>query len=225
MDGFAWTAGSDVVRHVLVIDKGGSAEVHKVRFLWSPILILRWKGTTARYCTSLNYSVDLQVFARKIIRPFGDFTTEDVEAELRNISKLCTESRDKNIVAVFKHGRLTHEYYYIDMQFCEINLDTYIYRQWSSEMKGKLPQFTDSVVPEIRMQQVWEIMTDIASGVAFIHSQSHIHRDLKPRNGRIAKELSLTFSVILPCRGLLEDCGFRNICGRNFEESPNNTLF
>lgn len=129
--------------------------------------------------------VNSKVFARKIIRPFGDTTSECIEKELQTTSKLCLQNPHQNIVTVFKHGMLDREYYHIDMQFCELNLDTYIYRRWSTELEGKLPEFTGPHVPsEVRMSQFWEIMTDIARGLEFIHLQKVIHRDIKPRNSK-----------------------------------------
>jgi serine/threonine protein kinase len=35
---------------------------------------------------------------------------------------------------------------------------------------------------------MWQIMMDICSGVAFIHEQKYVHRDLKPRNGEVQVE-------------------------------------
>ena len=63
---------------------------------------------------------DLQVFARKILRVFGDVHREDIEKEANIVSQLCTAGRCKNVVEVIRHGWLsTHSsYYYIDMEYC-----------------------------------------------------------------------------------------------------------
>jgi len=52
-------------------------------------------------------------------------------------------------------------------------------------MVENVPHFTNrgELGPVIRAAQIWNIMADISSGVAFIHSRGEIHRDLKPRNG------------------------------------------
>ena len=55
------------------------------------------------------------------------------------------------------------------------------------ELESKLPQFTGPVTPEVRMSQAWKIITEIADGLKFIHSQGQIHRDMKPRNSKVYK--------------------------------------
>ena len=34
-----------------------------------------------------------------------------------------------------------------------------------------------------REMEMWNIMTQISNGVAYIHGQGEVHRDLKPLNG------------------------------------------
>jgi len=38
--------------------------------------------------------------------------------------------------------------------------------------------------------QVWNIMSQIAGGLSFIHSNKEVHRDLKPQNGILAHRKS-----------------------------------
>jgi len=61
-----------------------------------------------------------------------------------------------------------------------MNLDTFIERKWSPETAMELPQLTTKVSQRMRMAQIWDIMEDITSGLAFVHSKNG---DLKPRNG------------------------------------------
>lgn len=98
------------------------------------------------------------------------------------MAKLCNPGAHKNIVAVFRHGKLPPSYYFLDMEFCDMNLDTFIERKWSPETAKELPQLTAKVSPRMRTAQIWDIMEDITSGLAFVHSKKEIHRDLKPRN-------------------------------------------
>ena len=49
---------------------------------------------------------DLQVFARKILRIFGDLTREDVENEAAVISRVCRSGQSNTVVEVYDHGWL-----------------------------------------------------------------------------------------------------------------------
>jgi serine/threonine protein kinase len=70
------------------------------------------------------------------------------------------------------------------MELCDLNLQTYINRKWTSTMEMLMPYFTiRDVPPKLKLAQIWSIMEDIASGLDFIHSQGEVHRDLKPSNG------------------------------------------
>lgn len=60
--------------------------------------------------------------------------------------------------------------YYIDMELCDSNLEQFIQDRSLSGTQV------------ISMEQIWIIMLHIARGVAFIHTQEEIHRDIKPRN-------------------------------------------
>jgi len=64
-----------------------------------------------------------------------------------------------------------------------MNLETYIERKWDPILAEKVPYLVNDQLPRMRTAQIWEIMKDIACGVAFIHHNREIHRDLKPRNG------------------------------------------
>lgn len=114
-----------------------------------------------------------QLFARKLIRPFADFTKSELRNELRAVEKICTKNH-RNIVTVFKHGHLSNSHYFhIDMELCHMNLEDYLKREQVSTSNNRLPIFS-----------IWTIMKDIASGLSFIHSSNEVHRDLKPPNGK-----------------------------------------
>jgi len=69
------------------------------------------------------------------------------------------------------------------MELCEINLENYILRKWPPAIVARISYFADELPARTRMSQVWEIMEDITDGLAFIHRNKEIHRDLKPQNG------------------------------------------
>jgi len=56
-----------------------------------------------------------------VVREFSGITKEDIDNEVRAITKLC-KSRHSNIVHVIDHGPLKPDsaFYFIDMELCEI---------------------------------------------------------------------------------------------------------
>jgi serine/threonine protein kinase len=114
---------------------------------------------------------------------------ESIKNEVRAVAKLCKPGTNKNIVSVFRHGTLTaSHFYFLDMELCELNLEHYIERKWTPLITAKVPYFTNEQPTRMRTSQIWDIMEDISSGVGFIHLQNEIHRDLKPRNGKLLSQ-------------------------------------
>jgi serine/threonine protein kinase len=74
---------------------------------------------------------------------------------------------------------------FIDMERCDLNLETYILRKWTPFLRKTLPHFTNIEFssPYEKILQIGQVMKDIVKGVAYIHSHKMTHRDLKPRNG------------------------------------------
>ena len=97
--------------------------------------------------------------------------------EARAITKLWAAGAHPNVVAVLRQGAVKDTgMFYFDMEYCNSNLENYMH---GFKSRGK----------RLPMHKVWSIMQDVASGVAYIHQQGEVHRDLKPRNGTIPLEV------------------------------------
>lgn len=116
-----------------------------------------------------------------MLRPFAGFNNEHIKNEIRALDKICTEGI-LNIVKVLRHDVFPElNYYYIDMELCDINLEDYLYKSWPTGLVAKGSRYF--VSPAYDISIVWEIVRDVACGLAFIHSREEVHRDLKPANG------------------------------------------
>jgi serine/threonine protein kinase len=121
-----------------------------------------------------------------LIHPFAGQTTEDVLNEARAINILYAKSRPENLVAVIAHGWIPEiPIYFIDMELCEGNLDDFIQspQSFSLFLSGN-PRLLNINFVTYQPCHTWDIMEQIAAGVAFIHKCNEVHRDLKPQNGR-----------------------------------------
>lgn len=78
------------------------------------------------------------------------------------------------MVKVFDLGWLPESEFFIDMEWCDMNLDEWI--------KGKSVSAQAFVRSKTTME-ILDLMIAIANALAFIHSKKEVHRDLKPRNG------------------------------------------
>jgi serine/threonine protein kinase len=139
------------------------------------------------------------IFARKLLRPFAMLSEDEILNEFRAIKKLCLESCQENLVAVYRYGKLPGSpYYYIDMELCDLNLQEYIYE---FERRGFSSSF-----PPLDTTAVFQIMRDVSGGLAFIHERKEVHRDIKPNNSSsIGFHSLLIHSIVLFQRRGLED--------------------
>ena len=132
-----------------------------------------------------------QEFARKIVRPFAQADEPAIENETKAVHQLLQSGGHSNIISILNHGWLDspYHYYYLDMELCELSLHQYIHDTRSLPIDSVTmdelnPVFVGKDVPLLtNFLNVWIIMREIAAGVEFLHSQSQVHRDLKPRNG------------------------------------------
>jgi hypothetical protein len=70
------------------------------------------------------------------------------------------------------------------MEICVLNLEGFIRGDFGHVLG--LPQYLDPgyANEELGCLSMWSIMTQITSGLDFMHSCKQLHRDLKPRNGK-----------------------------------------
>jgi serine/threonine protein kinase len=131
----------------------------------------------------------LQLFARKIIRLFGGVAQKSeiartVENEVRAVRKLCAPGAHPNIVAVLRHGEVTDTaMFYFDMELCQGNLQKFIDHHHRTHT-------------QIPISATITIMKHVSNGVAYIHNQGEVHRDLKPQNSFPLQRPELTVVVL-----------------------------
>jgi serine/threonine protein kinase len=126
--------------------------------------------------TGSAFQVNDKVFARKVLHVFDP---KELKNEIRAVLKLCTPGSHKNIVSVFNEPTpVGASLYFFDMELCDLNLDNFIH----GIIPPGVPYFAVHLPPRLRQAQLWHIMEDVTSGVAFIHSHVEVHRDIKPAN-------------------------------------------
>lgn len=136
---------------------------------------------------------------------------------------LCKPNIHKNIVTVIRVGKIPkHMYWFIDMERCDLNLETYILRKWTARLHQRVPFFAsiDSSPTSVKVAQAKDLMKDVIEGLVFIHSHRMIHRDLKPRNGVLVPGVAANNSALFSPTMCLEDCRFWSHDGRHIQPSP-----
>ena len=110
-----------------------------------------------------------QEFARKLIPPFGG-SQNDVNSvianEVRVIDKLCKSDGHSNIIKVLTHGWLNgkDQYYFFDMELCEMNLEDYMQEDLASKL-GPKRYFDPTVNDELSCLSLWGVVRQITSGL------------------------------------------------------------
>lgn len=129
--------------------------------------------------------------------------------EFRAIEKLCVKNSSEPLIRVYRFGKLVDSpYFYIDMELCDFSLEIYIYEIGISRASGL---HSPRCFPSSRdTNSIWVTMRDISEGLAFIHRNSEVHRDLKPTNSDILFSTSLILVLYSVARGVwkIGDFGF-----------------
>jgi len=125
-----------------------------------------------------------QTFARKLFDLCLPKIAETADNEKRTIKKLRGAGEHPNIIQVLGWGNfkfLDRKYAFIDMELCDVNLEQYIREQHNRS--DLITVMVHDFEPGLKELQVWDIMKQIATALAYIHKNKQVHRDLKPRNG------------------------------------------
>ena len=129
-------------------------------------------------------SENKSIFARKLFKPFARHSESEILNEFRAIKKLCREHSHKNIIAVYRYGKLSDSlYYYIDMEFCALDLEEYIHEP---DTVGSFTSRRPPSLLPLHSRTVLQIMRDVSRGLTFMHENNEIHRDIKPTNSIFA---------------------------------------
>src|SRR6202048_2319411 len=152
-------------------------------------------GRGAMGITYKAYDIDLQCpVALKVIneRYLGD---ESARLRFLREARSAARLRHSNVASVLHLGRTGSSYFYA-MEFVEgETLENLIKRSGRLDVKLAL-----------------EITTQVAAGLAAIHEQNHVHRDIKPTNimVRLKEERNVTAKIIdLGLGKTLEESVFR----------------
>jgi len=135
-----------------------------------------------------------KAFARKLIR-ISNAIAEDVENEVKVVEALRKKGTHPNIIEILNHGWLENagKVYFIDMELADLTLTEYIDYVFHNKRldvtipntEGFNPVFSPRECSKLqRLQTTFEIVRQVVGGLEFLHNSGHVHRDLKPQNGK-----------------------------------------
>ena len=135
-----------------------------------------------------------KAFARKLIR-ISNAIAEDVENEVKVVEALRKKGTHPNIIEILNHDWLetAAKVYLIDMELANLTLMDYIdFVFHNKRLDITIPnakEFNAIFSPREcsklqRLQTTFEIVRQVVGGLEFLHNSGHVHRDLKPQNGK-----------------------------------------
>lgn len=134
--------------------------------------------------------------ARKLLRPFGDLSEDDIRDELHATSEI-SKIQHPNIVEILDHGNLNWgDYYFIDMELCDLGLHQYIHGDPPTGYTTNMAFVPADWSCKLKQINVAIIIMHVAQGLQFIHEADLTHRDLKPQNGDLSSS-SYSLTLVL----------------------------
>ena len=115
--------------------------------------------------------VNREKFARKLLRPVETVDAVQVEDQLRDIFKVSSRLLYEIVVSGLLYG-IPSDSYFLNIKLGEATLHDYMTNERTTFKL--IPQFISS----------WQVASDVAAGLDFMHLNKLHHRDLKPANSR-----------------------------------------
>ena len=120
---------------------------------------------------------------------------EDVKNEIKVIELLRQKGNHPHVIEMIQHGWLetAGNTNFIDMELADLTLADYIGYLFHNKSLGDTAKVNENSNPlyskrdctELqRLHTMWEIGSQIVSGLNFLHGNGHVHRDLKAENDK-----------------------------------------
>ena len=157
-----------------------------------------------------------QSLARKVITDSNPETIKQHKKEVESLRLLQAEPEPHpNIIQYIQDGmRTPSSICFIDMEFCEMNLEQFIHGTRTVTGTYGLPQW-DKENPDVFL--IIAIFQQLLSGLDFIHRKNLIHRDVDPKNSIAphgTRYMANWYSIIFCDLWVVENWGSRFVFTR-----------